>query len=146
MLCEQIMKTNVECVSPHTSLRDAARLMRDQAIGFLPVCDASMRVVGTLTDRDLALRVVAQGRSFAAPVETCMTRDVISCLASDDLEQLQELMERYQKSRIVCTDTAGRIAGVISLSDLMTLDQQSGAPTLSEVSARESRSESPLAQ
>ncbi len=51
MLCSEVMKTDVECVSPNTSVREAARKMRDNNVGFLPVCDGHMRVLGTVTDR-----------------------------------------------------------------------------------------------
>lgn len=80
------MKTDIECVSPQSPVREAACRMRDQAIGFLPVCDESMSPVGTITDRDIAVRGVAEAISYAAPVEACMTRQVIDCSPDDDVE------------------------------------------------------------
>ena len=61
MRCEAIMKRDVECITPQSTVQDAAELMRDEGIGFLPVCDASRKALGTVTDRDLVLRVLAQG-------------------------------------------------------------------------------------
>ncbi|HZA49460.1 MAG TPA: CBS domain-containing protein, partial [Myxococcaceae bacterium] len=62
MRCEEIMKKDVECVSPQDTVQAAAKRMRDENIGFLPVCDQSKKVQGTVTDRDLAIRVLADGR------------------------------------------------------------------------------------
>jgi CBS domain-containing protein len=142
MRCSEIMKTDVECVSPQTSVRDAARLMRDQRVGFLPVCDEGMRPVGTLTDRDIAVRAVAGELSISAPVEACMTREVVECSPGDDIEHARDLMEEHRVSRIVCTTKDGGIEGVISLSDIVDLDEEGGARTLSEVSRREVRGDS----
>ncbi len=142
MQCSEIMKTDIECVSPETSVREAALKMRDQRIGFLPVCDETMRPIGTLTDRDIAIRAVAEDMALDTPVEACMTWDVVNCSASDSIDLARELMERYQVSRIICTGERGRIEGIISLSDLVELDEGSGAHTLRVVSEREVRGDS----
>jgi CBS domain-containing protein len=142
MRCSEIMKTDIECVSPQTSLRDAARKMRDEGIGFLPVCDKRMRPIGTLTDRDIAVRAVAGEVSFSAPVEGCMTRDVVDCSPGDDIAHARELMEHHRVSRIMCTGEDGGLEGIISLSDLVDLDEQAGAQTLQHVSRREVRGDS----
>lgn len=137
MRCSEIMKTDVECVSPQTSLRDAARRMRDHVIGFLPVCDEAMRPMGTITDRDIAIRAVAGELSIRGPVAACMSVEVIDCSPNDDIDYARELMERHRVSRIMCTNREGHIEGVISLSDIVDLDEQSGAHTLRQVSQRE---------
>lgn len=142
MICSDIMKTDVECISPQASVREAARRMRDQNVGFLPVCDESMRAIGTITDRDIAVRVVAEGELPATRVEAVMTPEVIACRPEDDLNYARELMSQHQKSRIMCISRSGRIEGIISLSDIVELDEQAGAFTLREVSARESRGDS----
>jgi len=61
MLCEEIMKRDVACVSPDDTAQSAARLMLDENVGFLPICEESKKVIGTITDRDLAIRLVAGG-------------------------------------------------------------------------------------
>jgi CBS domain-containing protein len=142
MRCSEIMKTDLECVSPQTSICDAARRMRDQGIGFLPVCDDNMKPIGTLTDRDIAVRAVAEGLALNAPVEECMTKGVVDCRPTDSMEDARELMEQHQVSRIICTDSQGRIEGIISLSDIVDLDEDSGAQTLRRVSRREVRGDS----
>ena len=132
MLCADLMKSDVECVSPETSIRDAARRMRDTNVGFLPVCDESMRAIGALTDRDIAVRAVADS---LPPT----TSEVIACRPDDDIEYARDLMTRHQKSRIMCISSSGRIEGVISLSDIVQLDEEGGAQALREIAARESR-------
>jgi CBS domain-containing protein len=139
MRCSEIMKTDIECVSPQTSIRTAAAKMRDQDIGFLPVCDEAMRPVGTLTDRDIAVRVVAEGVPIDGAVDICMTKGVVDCRPSDTIEDARDLMEQHQVSRIICTSTQGCIEGIISLSDIVDLDELSGAQTLRRVSEREVR-------
>lgn len=142
MRCSEIMKTDIECVSPQTSVRDAAKKMRDQGIGFLPVCDETMKPVGTLTDRDIAVRAVAEDAPLNGPVQSCMTRGVVDCRPSDSIEDARDLMEQHQVSRIICTNGQGRIEGIISLSDLVDEDEESGAQTLRRVSQREVRGDS----
>ena len=140
MRCEEIMKHDVECVSPQDTAHSAAALMRDQKIGFLPVCDRSKKVLGTLTDRDLAIRILAEGRPPSTPVVACMTRQLVFCRPEDDLQQAEQQMARAQKSRIMCIDDAGRLVGVISLSDIAQREKGARASqTLREVSAREAR-------
>jgi CBS domain-containing protein len=142
MQCKDIMKTDIECVSPETPSREAARTMRDQKIGFLPVCDEQMRPVGTVTDRDLAIRLVADDAASTTPVREVMTSDVVYCRPEDDLNYARELMAQRRISRILCANRTGRIEGVISLSDITALDAQLGAATLLEVSTREARGDS----
>lgn len=138
MLCREIMKFDVECVSPQTTLRDAARKMRDFNVGFLPVCDEAMRAVGAITDRDIAVRAVAAETPHDAPVEAILTRDVIACRPEDELQFARALMAEHQISRVMCLSEGGRIEGVISLSDIVQLDDVSAASTLRHVTDRES--------
>jgi CBS domain-containing protein len=124
MKCEDLMKRDTECVSPSETAQDAARKMRDQNVGFLPVCESNNRVVGTITDRDIAIRLVAEDQDAETPVSAIMTRDVVACRDSDEIERAVELMALNRKSRIICLDENDRLCGVISLSDLA---QRAGA-------------------
>jgi CBS domain-containing protein len=138
MLCQDIMKTDVRCVTPDTSVAEAAALMRDEGIGFLPVCDETHSVVGVLTDRDIAIRVVAENEAADQPVGRFMTPAAVTCHAGEDLGAAQDLMGEMQVSRIMCLDDNGQLAGVISLSDLALADEDA-AITLRNVSLREAR-------
>lgn len=138
MLCREIMKFEVESVAPETTLRDAARKMRDYNVGFLPVCDAAMRAIGVITDRDIAIRAVAEELPPDTQVGSILTREVVACRPEDDLQSARALMSQHRISRVMCLGTTGRIEGVISLSDLVQLDDIAGASTLRQVSDRES--------
>jgi len=119
MRCEQVMKRHVHRASPADSLRAVAQKMREQDIGFLPVCDENDRVVGVVTDRDLVLRACADDRSMSATrVEAIMSPDVMACRPGQGIRHAEQLMREHKKSRIVVTDEEGRLVGVISLSDL----------------------------
>jgi CBS domain-containing protein len=140
MKCEEVMKGDVECVSPRDTVENAAARMRDENVGFLPVCDESGTVLGTITDRDIAIRVVAGKRPGSSLVEAAMTRDVVACRPGDDLEHCEELMAEHHVSRVICVDAAGRLVGVISLSDIAQIDEDGHASdTLRQVSEREAR-------
>lgn len=140
MQCDQVMKQNIECVSPRDTAKTAARRMRDANVGFLPVCDDANKVVGTVTDRDLAIRVLAEDRGATTPIQDILTREVVACRPEDELGKAEALMARYHKSRVMCVDDDGRLVGIISLSDIAEHEPANRATrTLREVSARETR-------
>lgn len=139
MLCADVMKHDIECVSPTESVEAAARRMRDGNVGFLPVCDEGNHAIGTITDRDIALRVVAVGRAGTTPVESVMTHEIVSCHPTDDIKQAERLMGQKQKSRIMCIDDDGVLVGVISLSDIAQRDGARIAQTMQAVTGREVR-------
>ena len=140
MRCNEIMKSVVECIGSQDSAQTAATRMRDSNVGFLPVCDDGGRVIGTITDRDIALRVVAAGQPLSTPAEAIMTKEIVTCLPEDDIAKAQQLMGEEHKSRLVCVDDEGKIAGVISLSDIAQyVEGSSAAKTMREVTKREVR-------
>jgi CBS domain-containing protein len=140
MRCQEIMKKNVECMSPQETVQAAARRMRDENVGFLPVCDSSKKALGAVTDRDLAIRVLADGKAASTRVEEVMTREVIACRPEDDLRKAEGLMTRNHKSRVMCVDREGFLVGVISLSDIAEREEASrAAKTMRGVSKRETR-------
>jgi CBS domain-containing protein len=140
MMCQDVMKSAVKCVSPTTTVEDAAVMMRDEGIGFLPVCDAARRVLGTITDRDITIRAVASREATAQPLEKFMTRSIVACRSTDDLAYAQELMSQEKVSRIMCITADGVLEGVISLSDIAQLEDGARASaTLRNVSDREAR-------
>jgi CBS domain-containing protein len=119
MLCKDVMRRPVECTNERETAEAAARRMRDANIGFLPVRAENNEVLGVLTDRDLAMRVVAEGlKPSKARVGDIMTRTVIWCRATDELREAQKLMAEHHRSRIIVLDEARGLAGVISLSDI----------------------------
>lgn len=143
--CEDIMKRDVATVSPSDSIHDAARIMRDRGIGFLPVCDEQGKAVGTITDRDITIRVSADARDVdECHVSDVMTKDVVTCRPEDSLSRAQDLMASRKVSRMLVADDQGRVEGVISLSDIAERETEaSAARTLRAVSSREARAPSP---
>jgi IMP dehydrogenase len=127
MICAQVMKTEVARCPETLSVRACAGMMRDNNIGFLPVVDAERQVVGVVTDRDLAVRVLSQGLSPDTPVGQVMTRDVRVCHPADMLEEAEWKMSATRKARLVVVDSDGRCLGVISLSDIAQADAPSRA-------------------
>jgi CBS domain-containing protein len=140
MECSQIMRNPI-AIEPHASVGDAARTMRDEITGFLPVWDAERRPIGVITDRDIAVRACAAKLDVEqARVSDIMSRDLVSCRTTDDLRHAEELMTRYQKWRIVVVNDDGTLAGVISVTDLSHGEPPlSVGPIVRQVCARELR-------
>jgi CBS domain-containing protein len=132
----ETMTPDVLMVGPSGTLAEAARLMKENDIGTLPVCDAG-RLVGMLTDRDITVRATAEGRDpRVTRVEEVMTPEVICCLESDDVQQAADVMQRAQLRRLLVIDAEGRLAGIVSLGDivLQTGDEKLAGETLERVS------------
>jgi CBS domain-containing protein len=112
------MTPSVVTVSRDTPLADAARLMRDSDVGPLPVADEG-RLVGVLTDRDITIRAVADGKDpFSTRVDEVMTPKVVCCLDTDDVEHAAEMMQSAQLRRLLVVTGDGRLAGIVSLGDI----------------------------
>jgi len=140
MLCCDVMKTVVFACHAEDAVAECARTMRDRNVGFLPVLDDDGRVIGVVTDRDLAVRILALGMAPDTPVSTVMTHEVIWCRPLDELRSAEALMAGARKSRLVVMDGEGLCAGIISLSDVAHADSLSRAgQVLSAVTRRETR-------
>ena len=137
MHISDLMKREPQRVLSHDTCRMAARRMRDENVGFLRVCDREGRVLGTITDRDIAIRLVADGQAPEMPVGDVMSREVVACHVDDELERAEQLMAASQKSRLVVVDGDGRLRGVVSLSDVAEHDMAHAAETIARVSRRE---------
>ena len=97
MRCQEIMKREIECIDPAQSVQEAGRRMRDANVGFLPVCNSKGKVLGAITDRDIAIRIVAEGRPLTTAAADVMTREVVACRPDDDVTDAEQLMGRRQK-------------------------------------------------
>ncbi len=143
MTCNDIMKKVVVYLSPEDTARVAAKLMSDADVGFLPVCDNTGKVIGALTDRDIVLRLVASDKPNSTRVAEIMSQEVISCSPDDDIRDAADEMARNQKSRLLVVDDAGKLQGVISLSDLPQFEPEAATRTLGQISEREAHPHSP---
>ena len=141
MRCEEVMTRDVVVLRPKDRVDSAARRMREENVGFAPVCEEDGRPIGALTDRDIALRVCADDRRAGRThVEEIMTRELLTCAATDDVERAEQLMAGRRKNRIVVLERDGRLAGVISLADLAARDEPKRAiETIRSVAHRELR-------
>lgn len=128
MKCKEIMNRNVEWLLEADSVQKAATRMAEVGVGFLPICDASRRAVGVVTDRDLVTRGMAKGiNPDATAVTVVMTAPAVTCLLDADVEEAEDLMAKERKSRLVITNADGTFAGVLSIVDLIENAPQRGA-------------------
>ena len=138
MRCSDIMKTDVACVTSTTTVEAASRTMRDKNVGFLPVCDDSKHVLGTITDRDIVVRVMADGKPGSTTIDAAMTKEGVCCRPGDEVYAAEKLMAEHQKSRMLVCDDGGVLVGVISLSDIAHHERtKTSGRVLSDVTARE---------
>src|SRR5262245_8906083 len=137
MRVSEVMTGNVECVRPDTSVQEAARKMKELDVGPLPVCGDDDRLAGILTDRDIAVRAVAEGRDArTTKVRDAMTPEVIYCFEDQDVKEASRLMKEHQVRRLIVLDRNKRLVGIISLGDLAveTGDQRMAGATVQAVS------------
>ncbi len=120
MKARDVMTSDPECVTPESSLQQAARLMRDGGFGAVPVVrDTNSReVVGIITDRDIAIRHVAEGHTSSCAVRDHMTRDIQLVRADDDLDDVEDLMADEQIRRVPVVDQDDRLVGMIAQADV----------------------------
>lgn len=114
-----VMTPNPACCTVDTPLRDVARMMRDNDCGQIPVVDESQKPVGVVTDRDIAVRMVAEGRNTnEATAADAMSTPVRTVTTETSLTDCVCLMEAEQVRRIPVVDSSGRLAGIVSIADL----------------------------
>jgi CBS domain-containing protein len=121
--CNEVMTKYPICCLPSDSVAKAAELMKSGNFGSIPVIedDKTQKLVGIVTDRDLALTIVAEERDAkSTKVEAVMTRQVVSCLADDDLQKVLDAMAKQQLRRIPIVDHDNKIVGIITQADVAT--------------------------
>jgi CBS domain-containing protein len=115
---QDVMTRDVEVISPDDTLRSAAEKMRDRDVGPIPVCDGQ-RLVGMLTDRDIVVRIIAQGKDAQSTrVSEAMSPHVEYCFAEDSLDGALRHMSSKQIRRLVVLDSNKKLVGIVSLGDL----------------------------
>jgi CBS domain-containing protein len=119
MKVSEIMSRNVQIASPDQSIREAARAMSELDAGSLPVGEND-RLVGMVTDRDIAIRGVAQGKGPDTRVREVMSSDVKYCFEDEDTEHVAHNMGNQQIRRIPVLSRNKRLIGIVSLGDLAT--------------------------
>ena len=134
MKVSDAMTRNVQLASPDQSIEAAAKIMADIDAGVLPVGEND-RLVGMVTDRDIAIRAVAAGKGPQTPVRDVMSADVKYCFEDDDTEQVARNMGDQQVRRLPVVNREKRLVGILSLSDMTAGgDGRSAGEALAEIS------------
>ena len=117
MKISECMSRDVQLAAPDHSLQSAAQMMADIDAGFLPVADNG-RLIGIVTDRDIAIRGVAAGRPPEASIREVMSEEVKYCFDDQDAEDVLENMGDIQVRRLPVVDREKRLVGIVSITDL----------------------------
>lgn len=125
MKASDIMTSAPSVGSSADSVGDVARIMRDNDCGAVPIVDGG-RVVGIVTDRDLAIRTLAEGKGSDAKVGAVMTPSPQCCKADDEIRDIEQIMAERQVRRIPIVDADGRCVGIISQADLARASVNTG--------------------
>jgi CBS domain-containing protein len=119
MKVEDLMTTDVGACRPFDSVDRSARIMWERDCGAVPVVDQEGRVVAMLTDRDICMAALTQGRPLEEiHVSSAMSRRLWSCRPQDDVKEAEKVMRTHQVRRLPVIDADGKLVGVLSISDL----------------------------
>jgi CBS domain-containing protein len=136
--CSEVMTENPSCCLPSDEASRAASLMKSENVGSIPVIESEQtrKLIGIVTDRDLAMQIVADGRDKSTKVSDVMTTNVVTCLVDEDVQNALDAMADYRLRRIPVVDVDGRIVGIISQADVATrVDQpEETAEVVKEIS------------
>lgn len=117
MKVSEVMTRDVQTVRPDQPVQEAASFMLSADAGSIPVTDGD-RLIGMITDRDIAVRGIAKGYGPETPVRQLMTDDVICARTDDDVEDVASKMSEAQVRRLPVIDDSERLCGIVSLGDL----------------------------
>ena len=118
MQVSQILTREVETIRPDTTVREAAERMRSMDVGSLPVCDGR-NLLGMVTDRDITIRITAEGRDAATtPVKAAMTPDVSFVFEDQDVQDAARIMREQQIRRLPVLSRDKQLVGIVALGDI----------------------------
>jgi len=130
----EIMSADVRTVRPDRSIREAAQLMDEMGVGALPVANQE-RLMGMVTDRDIAIRAVGRGLPLETPVSEVMSPEVKYCFDDDELAKVVSNMSDIQLRRLPVVDRNKRLVGIVALADIATkTSSEDAAVALSGIS------------
>jgi CBS domain-containing protein len=134
MKISEVMTRDVETIRPDQTAQEAARFMLRADAGSIPVADGG-RLIGMITDRDIAVRGVAKGYGPDTPVRELMTDDIVCARESDDVEDVATRMSEAQVRRLPVIDEQEQLCGIVSIGDLSReTDTDTAAQALEGVS------------
>lgn len=118
MKIKEIITAEPEYISPEATLVEAAADMKSRNVGILPICENDI-LIGTVTDRDITVRAVAEGRNpYTTKVRDVMSSKIIYCFGDQTIEDAAEMMEKSKIRRLPVLDDDNRLVGIISIGDL----------------------------
>ncbi len=123
MICSEIMTKDPECCVPSDSVMTAAQLMKSEDVGPIPIVESKedKKLAGIVTDRDLAIKVVAEARDpKTTQIEEVMSEGLVTCRENDDIQSVLQLMQENQIRRIPVVDKADHLVGIIAQADVAT--------------------------
>ena len=126
MKVSEVMSRDVQTVRPDQTAREAAGFMLQADAGAIPVTDGD-RLMGMITDRDIAVRGVAQGRGPDTPVRDLMSSDLVAARIDDDTDDVAVRMSEAQVRRLPVVDEQEKLCGIVSLADLTQKGDDSAA-------------------
>ena len=125
MKAQELMTESPACCTPESTVREAARMMLEHDCGCIPVVEkGAKRLVGVVTDRDIACRCVAEGKGPDARVQEIMTTDPRCCHPEDDVAAVEQIMMQAQIRRVPVVDVRGDCVGMIAQADLAVKDEE----------------------
>ena len=113
----EAMTPSPTTVEPGTTAQDAARTMKSEDVGSLPIVEGE-RLVGVVTDRDIAIRIVAEGKGIDTPVGEIASKDIVTVDPEQSLEEAVRLMAKHQVRRLPVTEEDGKLIGVLAQADI----------------------------
>jgi CBS domain-containing protein len=131
----ETMTGRPRCITGETTASEAARVMRQEDVGALPIVDEEARLLGIVTDRDLAVRVLAEDLDGATPVHSIASEDLVAVHAEQDIDDALVLMAQHQVRRLPVVDEERRLVGMLSQADVaLGASEKDAGRVLSEVS------------
>ena len=132
---KNLMSRDVKVISPDMSIQEAAREMRDGDFGMLPVGEDD-RMIGTISDRDITIRAVAEGKNASTKVRDVMSEGVAWAYEDDSVEEAAKIMSERQVRRLPIVDRNKRLVGIVALGDFAvdSSEIRPAAQALSEIS------------
>ena len=132
---KDLMSRDVKIISPDMTIKDAAGQMRDGDFGMMPVGEDD-RLIGTISDRDIAIRAVAEGKDTGTKVRDVMSEGVAWAYEDDSVEAAAKIMSERQVRRLPVVDRDKRLVGIVALGDFAveTSEIRPAAQALSEIS------------
>lgn len=138
-LAKDVMTPEPQCCSPETTLNEVAKLMVEADCGEIPVVDASNRLIGVVTDRDIVCRAVAKGKNPSAMTASeVMTQPVVAVPADTTLSEVVAVMEENQIRRVPVVDAQGFCCGIIAQADVAMVARESEVGELVREVSRDS--------